>query len=172
MMSPACATTSTTLTLVGRRAGGFLQLAVAAMLRAGRFVTLRARCGCLSVGTIAAPAKKSKWAAVSAWGLRFLAVTPTYGPCHLHLVAALLSNPFVTSESSTPHTEPAVDGGCLGTPAPAVFILLRSSWCQYALLSSYHPSKHAPWSSRCQYQAFYSENEEQESVGDSEMVRV
>jgi len=122
VMSLVYATTGTTLTLGGRRARGFLRLAATAMmLRAARLVTLRGRCGCLPGTTIAlaAPAEKREWATVTASGLRFL---PPYGTCHLHLVAALLSNPFVTSESSTPHTEPAVDGRCLVTTAHAVFV--------------------------------------------------
>jgi hypothetical protein len=56
--------------------------------------------------------------------------------------------------------------------APAVFILIRSSWCEcaphYPLITRRNTHR-GPVDLK---HTFYSENEEQYSVGDGEMVRV
>jgi hypothetical protein len=100
----------TALTLGGRRALGRLRLTattmVALMSRAARPVALRGRSRChLCVATVAsaAPTEKREWPAIPANSLRLLALICTKSTRFFHLAAALLSNTFISSESSTPH---------------------------------------------------------------------
>jgi hypothetical protein len=124
VMSLVCATTiSTTLALGGRRARGMMRLAATAMVSgATRLLALRFGCCNLRIATVAEATEKREWAAVPASSLRFLSLVCTQSTRHLHLVAALLANPLVASESSTPHTEPAMDGRCLVATTSAVFL--------------------------------------------------
>jgi len=81
-------------------------------------MALRVRC-CMATVAEATKAQEREWAASS---LRLLAVVFTISTRQLHLVAAFLANLLVASESSTPHTEPAMDGRCLRATTPAVFL--------------------------------------------------
>jgi len=71
---------------------------------------------CIATVAEATKAEEREWAA------SLLAVVFTQSTRQLHLVAAFLANLLVASESSTPHTEPAVDGRCLRATTPAVFL--------------------------------------------------
>ena len=84
---------------------------------------LRCRNLCIGIATVAeaTKAEEREWAA--ARHLRLFAVVFTQSTRQLHLVAAFLANLLVASESSTPHTEPAMDGRCLRATTPAVFLL-------------------------------------------------
>ena len=88
-------------------------------------MTLRFWCRnrCIAIVASAEATEKGEWAAVPASSL--FSVSFPQSTRHLHLIAALLADPLVTSESSTPHTEPAMDGRSLlpTTTTPTVFFL-------------------------------------------------
>jgi len=104
--------------------GGRMRSTAAAMMfRAARLVALWfGRC----IATLAEAAKveQREGSTVPAGGLRLLLLLFIFAQSarHLHLVAALLPNPFIACESSTPHTEPAMDGRCLGAMTLSVFL--------------------------------------------------
>lgn len=149
--SLVCATTITTLALGGHRASVMMSLTAAAMVSgATRLVTLRCRSGYrnLRIATVAEATEKREWASVSA---RFFGISFAQSTRHFHLIAALLANPLVASESSTPHTEPAVDGRSLRATTSAVVLLQDQSKNESAgaVIFSSLVSKYAPYSSRC-----------------------
>jgi hypothetical protein len=78
---------------------------------------------CIATVAEATKAEEREWPAVPAPSLRLLAVVFTQSTRQLHLVATFLANLLVASESSTPHTEPAMDGRCLRATTTAVFLL-------------------------------------------------
>jgi hypothetical protein len=101
-----------------------MSLTAAAMVsRATRLVTLRCRSGYPNLRT-ATVAETTEEAAESA---RFFGISFAQSTRNFHLIAALLANPLVASKSSTPHTEPAVDGRSLRATTFAVFLLRDQS---------------------------------------------
>ena len=121
--SLVCATTST-LALGGHRAMSMMSLTAAAMVSgATRLVTLRCRPGyrTLRIATVAETTEKRADSA------RFFGISFAQSARHFHLIAALLADPLVSSKSSTPHTEPAVDGRSLRATTFAVFLLRDQS---------------------------------------------
>jgi hypothetical protein len=105
--------------------GGRMRSTAAAMMfGAARLVALWFR-RCIATLAEAAKVEQREGSTVPASGLRLLLLLFifTQSARHLHLVAALLPNPFIAGESSTPHTEPAMDGRCLSAMTPSVFLL-------------------------------------------------
>jgi hypothetical protein len=78
---------------------------------------------CIATVAEATKAEEREWATVPARSLRLFAVVFTQNTRQLHLVATFLANLFVASKSSTPHTEPTMDGRCLRATTIAVFLL-------------------------------------------------
>jgi hypothetical protein len=120
-----CATT-TTLAFGGHRARSMMSLTAAAMVSgATRLVSLRCRSGYrnLCIATVAETTEKREWANPA----RFFGVSFAQSTRHFHLIAALLANPLIASKSSTPHTEPAVDGRSLRATTFAVLLLRNQS---------------------------------------------
>jgi len=118
--SLVCATT-TTLAFGGHRARSMVSLTAAAMVSGtARLVSLRCRSGYrnLRIATVAETTEKREWADPA----RFFGVSFAQSTRHFHLIATLLANPLVASKSSTPHTEPAVDGRSLRATTFAVFL--------------------------------------------------
>lgn len=146
-MSLICAATSTTLALSGRsRAGGMIGLTATTVALGGiQPLTLRLMCRNLCIATVAeiTQAEERQWTA-PARSLRLFAVVFSYGTRQLHLVASFLANLLVAGESSTPHTEPAMDGRCLRATTAAVLLLLDQNENERALLCFTISSEHAP----------------------------
>jgi uncharacterized membrane protein YoaK (UPF0700 family) len=93
------------------------------VFRTAGHVTMRRRY-CVATASEVAKAEKREWSVTAARSLSFCApaIIGAVGTRFLHLAAALLADMFIAHKSSTPHTEPAMDGRRFGATT-AIFFL-------------------------------------------------
>jgi len=127
--------TASALTFDGRRAilGG-ISATMVLMLGAVRLLPLgwamrgrRVMRRCCSLASAAAQAEERERAVSPARSCLLTLTACTESARRLHLATATLADPFVSSESSSPHAEPAMDGRCLAATVAVILLHIRIS---------------------------------------------